>query len=131
MIAKVVQGYSCQGFLTNVGKWKKGVQSLLCSLLMIAGNVTAEGQLRPVGVSGKDTGIQTTLLLNEFADAGSPFLCVATGTAATQKNKHTLRSIFLSTFFTEMETTVYLILACVFLIYICLNVYHTFYKFLY
>lgn len=98
MIAKVVQGYSCQGFLTNVGKWEKGVQSLLRSLLMIAGNVTAEGQLRPVGVSGKDTGIQTTLLLNEFADAGSPFLCVATGTEDTQKTSILLGVSFLVLF---------------------------------
>lgn len=77
---------------------EKGVQSLLRYLLMIAGNVTAEGQLHPVGVSGKDTGIQTTLLLNEFADAGSPFLYVTTGTADIQKTSILLGESFLALF---------------------------------
>ena len=130
-LAKVVQGYSCWGFLTNVGKWERGVQFVLGAFLTVAVNVAAERWLHPVGVPGKDTGIQINsasgwvcwywFSISVHIFTFQVMLCLCRQSRHTG-NKYPLRRMFPNTFFTEMKTSVLLILAHVSLICVYVNV---------
>lgn len=102
---EVVQGYSCQDLLSNIGNWGSLVFAGL--LPNHCRQCHSRGTASPLDVPGKDTGIQTNciwvsllmLVLCSDTQFHLPGHVVPTGTADTGKTSIFLGECFLGLFF--------------------------------